>query len=131
TAYAVPAARTVERWAQETPDGFTFDVKLHRLLSRHRAEPGSLPPALRERAVADARGRVILDRALEDAMADHTLEALEPLERAGKLSSLLLQLTPAFNPRDHRLEELVPLLERLAPRPVAIELRHRGWLEGE
>ena len=26
--YAIPDRRTVERWAQVTPDGFTFDVKL-------------------------------------------------------------------------------------------------------
>src|SRR4051795_7082729 len=38
TFYAVPSPRTVERWADETPDGFTFDVKLHRLLSRHSAD---------------------------------------------------------------------------------------------
>ena len=130
TFYAVPAARTVARWARETPDGFTFDVKVHRLLSRHRAELKDLPPALRERAETDARGRVVLDRRLEDAMTDALLEGIEPLERAGKLGCLLVQLTPAFRPGDHDLHELEPLLARLAPCPVAIELRHRGWLEG-
>src|SRR6478672_12950938 len=30
--YAVPAPKTVVRWAEITPDDFTFDVKLHRLL---------------------------------------------------------------------------------------------------
>ena len=44
---AVPAARQAARWAEITPDGFTFDVKLHRLLSRHSADERSLPPALR------------------------------------------------------------------------------------
>jgi uncharacterized protein YecE (DUF72 family) len=37
TFYALPALRTVERWAAITPPGFVFDVKLHRLLSRHSA----------------------------------------------------------------------------------------------
>src|SRR5829696_7206983 len=32
TFYALPAPRTVQRWAEITPPGFTFDVKLHRLL---------------------------------------------------------------------------------------------------
>jgi uncharacterized protein YecE (DUF72 family) len=58
TFYAVPAPRTVARWAQETPDGFTFDVKLHRLLSRHAADLKSLPPELRDDTTANARGRV-------------------------------------------------------------------------
>jgi len=35
--YAVPERSTVRRWAEVTPGGFTFDVKLHRLLSRHSA----------------------------------------------------------------------------------------------
>ena len=45
--------------------------------------------------------------------------------------ALLLQLTPAFGPRDHRLRELLPIVRRIAPRPLALELRHRGWLEGD
>jgi uncharacterized protein YecE (DUF72 family) len=129
THYAVPATRTVERWAKVTPDGFTFDVKLHKLLSRHRAEPKDLPKAFRERAETDARGRVVLKPRLEDAVLDACLEALEPLGE--KLSTLLLQLTPAFAPKDHELKELDRLVKRAAPHPVAVELRHRGWLEGE
>src|SRR4051812_1286821 len=129
TFYAVPSPDAVHGWAQATPDGFTFDVKLHRLLSHHAAELKSLPPDLRERAQTNPRGRVILDDALRDAMADAVLKATEPLRDAGKLSTFLLQLSPAFKPRDRDLDELAPLLERLAPVPVAVELRHRGWLE--
>src|SRR4051795_5789856 len=50
TFYAVPRPETVRRWAEVTPGGFTFDVKLHRLLSRHAAGLDSLPPALRDAA---------------------------------------------------------------------------------
>src|ERR671927_339611 len=44
--YAIPEQSTVARWAEATPDGFTFDYKLHRALSRHAADPSSLPPDL-------------------------------------------------------------------------------------
>src|SRR3954452_6459643 len=131
TFYAVPGEDTVARWAAVTPEHFTFDVKLHRLLSRHRAEPPSLPKPLRDRVEVDARGRVVLTPWLQDAMLDETLEALEPLAAAQKLATFLVQLTPAFKPDAHELEELTPIVERLAPHPVAIELRHRGWLEGD
>jgi uncharacterized protein YecE (DUF72 family) len=131
TFYAVPGREQVRAWAERTPDGFTFDVKLHRLLSRHAAGADSLPPDLRERAKLTGRGRVSLDRGLEAALADRTLEAVQPLAEAGKLSSFLLQLSPAFAPREHRLDELAPLLERLAPHPVAIELRRRSWAREE
>jgi uncharacterized protein YecE (DUF72 family) len=40
TFYAVPDLRMVERWCATTPDQFTFDVKLHQLLSRHSTARG-------------------------------------------------------------------------------------------
>jgi uncharacterized protein YecE (DUF72 family) len=129
THYALPQRETVERWAEVTPPAFTFHVKLHRLLSRHAAQPESLPPDLRDQAITNARGRVNLTAELEAEMVDRTLEAVEPLADAGKLDAFLLQLTPAFSPIQHKLEELEPLLSRLAPHPVAVELRHRGWVD--
>ena len=127
TFYAVPSERTVERWADETPDGFTFDVKLHRLLSRHSADVKSLPPALRDGATTNARGRVELTAKLERALADAIAEAVAPLE--DKLATFLLQLSPAFEPRKNELDELAALVERLTPTaPVAVELRNRFWL---
>jgi uncharacterized protein YecE (DUF72 family) len=129
TFYAVPAVDTVRRWAEVTPDGFTFDLKLHRLLSRHAAGPDALPPPLREEAEVNARGRVVLTPALEAALAGELLAAAEPLAQAGKLATFLLQLSPSFKPRDHRLDELAPLVERFAPHRLAIELRHIGWVD--
>jgi uncharacterized protein YecE (DUF72 family) len=129
--YAVPEERTVRRWVEVTPAGFTFDYKLHRLLSRHSATLESLPPALRERARTTSHGRVVLEPGIEQAMVEETLAAVAPLEEAGRFGALLLQLTPAFSPKDHKLDELEPLLAALAPRTVAVELRHRGWVHGE
>jgi uncharacterized protein YecE (DUF72 family) len=127
--YAVPDRRTVERWVRATPGDFTFDVKLHRLLSRHAADVKSLPPDLRDGVETNQRGRVRLTPELELAMADQIVDAVGSLEEAGKLGAFLLQLTPAFSPGKHDLAELDPLIERLAPRIVAVELRHRGWVE--
>jgi uncharacterized protein YecE (DUF72 family) len=73
TFYAVPPASTVARWADETPDDFTFDVKLHRLLSRHSADLKSLPAELRKPAKTTPKGRVKLDDKLQDALADAIL----------------------------------------------------------
>jgi uncharacterized protein YecE (DUF72 family) len=129
TFYAVPSAQTVARWARTTPPGFSFDVKLHRLLSRHATAVSSLPGDLRGQAEADGRGRVKLDAGLERALCRRTLTATQPLRQAHKLSSFVLQLTPSFRPATHRLAELEAILRLLAPTPVAIELRHRDWLD--
>jgi uncharacterized protein YecE (DUF72 family) len=128
TFYALPARRTVARWARITPPGFSFDLKLHRLLSRHAAPRSSLPTDLRAEAEVSDRGRVALVPELEAALCRRTLDVVEPLQQAGKLSCFLLQLTPAFEPSGHRLAELEPVVQALAPVPVAVELRHRDWL---
>ena len=129
--YAVPDRNNVERWLDATPEGFTFDVKLHRLLSRHSAGLDSLPPVLRDRAETNPRGRVILTDALERELAARLVEELAPMTRAGRLGAFLLQLTPSFSPSRHELPELDGLLERLRPHPVAVELRNRGWVVEE
>jgi uncharacterized protein YecE (DUF72 family) len=127
TFYAVPSPSTVARWAQETPDDFSFDVKLHRLLSRHSADLKSLPPALRDDATTNARGRVRLTPELEAALADRIAESVAPLD--DKLATFLLQLSPAFEPRQNELDELAALVARLnRTAPVAVELRNRFWL---
>ncbi|HEX8075433.1 MAG TPA: DUF72 domain-containing protein [Thermoleophilaceae bacterium] len=129
--YAVPEVDTVSRWVRATPDGFVFDVKLHRLLSRHAAPLDSLPPDMRDGVETTPRGRVRLTPELERAVAERTIEAATPLEEAGKLGAFLLQLTPAFSPEKHELAELDGLFAALAPRRVALELRHRGWVSGD
>ena len=131
TFYSVPVQGTVARWGRITPPGFTFDVKLHRLLSRHSASIDSLPPELREGVRSTERGRVVLTPDLERRMVEQTLDAVAPLEEAGKLSSFLLQLTPAFAPGRSELEELTGLLEALARHRVAVEFRHRGWVRDD
>jgi uncharacterized protein YecE (DUF72 family) len=125
--YAIPSISTVEGWVERTPPGFRFDVKLHRLLSHHASRLKELPPELREDAETNERGRVLLDQALLDEMVRRTAEAMKPLADAGKLGSYLLQLTPAFDPRENELDELAPVIAGLAPAPVAVEFRRRSW----
>jgi uncharacterized protein YecE (DUF72 family) len=126
--YALPARRTVERWLELTPRDFTFAVKLHRALSRHAAPLKSLPGGLRDDVEVTERGRVVLSDELQQGLIEATLNVFEPLHAAGRLDTFLLQLTPAFRPPDHQLDELEPVIQGLAPVPVAIELRHRAWL---
>jgi uncharacterized protein YecE (DUF72 family) len=126
--YAVPDRSTVHQWVTATPDDFVFDVKVHRALSRHAAPLDSLPPDLREGVATTERGRIRLSAELESALARRLVEETAPLAEAGKLGAYLVQLTPAFAPRRHELEELDRLVEAFAPHPVAVELRHRGWV---
>jgi len=131
TFYAVPDARMVERWCRSTPDGFTFDVKLHQLLSRHSTSVKLLPPALQRGAQIDAKGKVKLTPEIEGAMIEQFRRSIEILGDSGRLGALLLQLSPAFSPKMHKLSELDDLLRAFNKYRIAIELRNRNWAEGE
>jgi len=127
--YATPPTGNVERWAEVTPDGFRFHAKLHRLLSWHATKPDALPPDLRDGVELNSRGNVVRDEELQREMVKRMAESMQPLDEAGKLGAYLLQLSPAFRPRDCRLEELDPIVDGFKPHPVAVEFRYRAWMK--
>jgi uncharacterized protein YecE (DUF72 family) len=131
TFYSVPEPRMVERWCASTPDEFTFDVKLHQLLSRHSAAAKLLPPKLQQRAEIDAKGKVKLTPEIEEALIASFLRSIAILRREGKLGVFLLQLSPAFSPRKHKLEELDQLFDATRDYQLAVEFRNRNWAVGE
>jgi uncharacterized protein YecE (DUF72 family) len=131
TFYSLPDARMVERWSAGTPDQFTFDVKLHQLFSFHSTRARLLPPDLQRRAEIDGKGNVQLTRALQETMMENFLRSMSILRAAGKLGALLLQLSPAFSPRRHELDELLLVIEMLRDYELAIEFRNRNWVIGE
>jgi uncharacterized protein YecE (DUF72 family) len=105
--YSTPRRNAVQQWVERTPARFTFDVRLHRVLSQS--------PDKAARA-----GRIL----------PYFLESMEPLFEANRLGTFLLVLAPIFAPERHVLGELDAVIERLRPHPLAIELRHRAWVQG-
>ena len=71
---------------------------------------------------------VIVTPELELVVTERILQEIEPLSEAGKLGVFLLQLSPAFSPRKHKLDELDHLLSLLRDWRLAVELRNRNWL---
>jgi uncharacterized protein YecE (DUF72 family) len=131
TFYSIPDPRMVERWCASTPDRFTFDVKLHQLFSFHSTAAKLLPSDLQRQAETDGKGKVKSTPALRDALMDVFLRSISILQVNEKLGVLLLQLSPAFSPRKHHLDELLPLMKRLRDYRLAIEFRNRNWVVDE
>ena len=127
TFYRIPDAKLVRGLCDQTREGFIFDIKLHRFLSRHRTRLEMLPPHFRPKADVN-RGRVQLTARLEKDIAKQFLAGIEPFQESGKMGALLLQLSLGFGPRDHQLNELDSLLELLSGHRVAVELRNRNWV---
>jgi uncharacterized protein YecE (DUF72 family) len=131
TFYSAPEPRMVERWCAATPDGFTFDIKLHQLFSFHSTPAKLLPPDLQSRAEIDAKGKVKPTRDIQEALLKVFLSAAAMFRSAGKMGVLLLQLSPAFSPRKHKLNEIEPLIGKLNGCELAIEFRNRNWVTGD
>ena len=135
TYYAIPARRTAELWAERTPEGFTFDVKAHALMTGQPSEVrrlpkdlrGALPPALarRDRIYADD-----LPDDVRDAVWTAFLDALIPLRDSGRLGAILLQFPRWVTPTRSNASLIEDARARLGGWRAAVELRNRGWFEG-
>ncbi|PYL74454.1 MAG: DUF72 domain-containing protein, partial [Verrucomicrobia bacterium] len=111
TFYSVPDPMLVGRWCDVTPHDFVFNIKLHQLLSYHSTPAKLLPAALQKKLRLEKNGKVVPTAATVDEMLRAFVPSLEVLRRAQKLGVLLLQLSPAFSPRKHELNELENVLE--------------------
>jgi uncharacterized protein YecE (DUF72 family) len=106
TFYRLPKTAIVQRWVEESPDGFTFAVKVSRYVT-HVKRLLDVPqhlPLLYER--------------------------IEPLLRSPKLGPLLWQLPPTFQADHDRLARALEHLHSIpngSGRRHAFEFRHPSW----
>jgi uncharacterized protein YecE (DUF72 family) len=101
--YRVPASSLVRRWAERTPPGFRFSLKVPREVTH-----GTDPAAARE-------------------TLGSFLRAIDPLQSAGRLAAVVLQFPSSFRaPRGApQLGELLDAVPR--EYPLAVELRDGSW----
>ena len=109
TFYGQPRAAVAQAWADRTPSGFEFSLKLYRALT-HADKPG-------------------VPRLDEDAI-DTYRRGIDPLAGAGKIGALLAQFPPSFKQTEESQGYLDALLRRFKGYPIAVELRHRSWSDG-
>lgn len=101
--YQAPSRQLAERWARETPAGFTFTPKL----------PGRVTHEAKLRGV-------------EDALSSF-LASLAPLRAEGKLGPCVASFPPSFQ-RDADRDALAAFLAWWPDdQPLVVELRHRSW----
>lgn len=133
--YAIPDRRVVENWAKRTRPGFVFHVKAFGMMTQHAVDERALHPELREYPHSVERGRVKRPSPeMVDLAFDLFLEAVEPLEEAGKLGGILMQFPPFFTALDEAmLEENLAYIDyargKLGKRRMLVEFRHPSWVE--
>ncbi|MET7399178.1 DUF72 domain-containing protein [Dactylosporangium sp. NPDC005572] len=131
TYYHPPAEQTARLWAERTPPGFVFNVKAFSLLTGHPTRPAAIYADLRpETGKQTVYPKDLPAQAYEDVWS-RFLSALDPLVEAGKLGAVLFQFPPWFTIRRSNKETLVEVQRRCSPLPVAVELRHHSWFDGD
>jgi uncharacterized protein YecE (DUF72 family) len=104
TFYRLPKPPMVEGWAEHSPRGFTFAVKVSRYMTH------------------------IKRLTMVETGLKRFYEPLEPLTGSGKLGPLLWQFPPNFH-RD--TERLADSLAKLPGGRHALEFRHESWFTDE
>jgi len=99
TYYRMPTARTIERLATVTPDGFLFWVKANQETT-HKYNRG---------------------------VCGQFIENVQPMAEAGKLAGVLLQFPQSFHRTVETRKYLAGTLDDFESLPLAVEFRHRSW----
>lgn len=113
TFYRLPVPAVVERWVERAPDtGFELSLKV--------------PRRVTHRAMVDG------DRGAALEGIDALVDRIEPLDGAGRLGAVLVQLSPHFHGGPGEVDLLAAVLGRLeGVADVAVEFRHRSWTDGD
>lgn len=113
TYYTLQPQRNFEAWCRRTPEGFVFNVKAYRELTQHNRTP--------ERQVETPRAETF----------EKFSYSLEPMRECGKLKAVHFQFPPWFKYSEENKEYIATCQEFLPGDLLAVEFRHRSWLEGD
>jgi uncharacterized protein YecE (DUF72 family) len=126
TFYGQPRPGVCRGWADRTPHGFEFAVKLYQKFTH----PGMFKTRLTASLPEDARGESPALDALarpNDSDLDEFRRGIDPLASKGKLGALLAQFPASFKDTPTSQDYLSDLLHRFGDYLVAVELRHASW----
>jgi uncharacterized protein YecE (DUF72 family) len=120
TFYGQPRAEVTRSWADRTPRGFEFSIKLYQKFTH----PRMFAERIRRGFPPDAVG-ALAEPTQGDV--DEFRTGIDPLAGSERLGALLAQFPPSFHRIPQTCEYLAALLRLFADYPTAVELRHRSW----
>jgi len=114
TFYRPPGDRQVQSWIRkgQLKDGFEYSVKVPQLVTHQSMVEGNAGKAIYWAGSFEKT-------------------CVEPLDDAGLLGGVLLQLSPYFRNQDSSIRVLAQVLDALSTREhdYAVEFRHPSWLD--
>jgi uncharacterized protein YecE (DUF72 family) len=131
TYYFPPSENNSVLWIERTPKNFTFNIKAYSLLTNHPTRPNSLYKDLQP-AIPEGKRNVYREQ-LPDEVVDEVWQrfrdALMPLHSAGKMGAVLFQFPQWFVISKKSKAYIEECVERLPDFRVAVEFRHKSWME--
>jgi len=133
TYYGLPSERNAGLWVERTPEDFMFDLKSYALFTHHPTAVRSLPKDVREALPAarqEKRNVYYSDipSEIRDEMWQRFVDALLPLDSAGRLGTVLFQFPPWFLLGSEGREYILEAKARLGQYTMAVEFRNNLWL---
>ncbi len=125
TFYGQPRASVTKSWADRTPDGFEFSVKLYQKFTHPKMFEQTLRRSMQ---TPDGHEEAVRELVRPNAAdLDEFRRGIEPLASVNKLGSVLAQFPASFKDGPAQRDYLSHLLRALSEYPIAVELRHRSW----
>lgn len=133
--YALPSSLNAQKWAERTPDDFTFNIKAYRLLTGHQTPRVALPKDIQDALAlhfVEKKNLYYKDTPLEirDEIWRRYELGIRPLRDAGKLKAVHFQFPHWVKPAPQTIAHVEECVDRLAGYHLAVEFRSIGWFDG-
>jgi uncharacterized protein YecE (DUF72 family) len=129
-----PTQHNLKLWLDNTPGGFTFDVRAFSLFTQHPTSFLSLPRTIREKYAdrIEAKNSIYphhLPKEAIDELWQIFGKTVASFKDSGKLGAILFQFPPWFHPAPQNYDYIAGCRKRLAEHRMAVEFRAGSWLD--
>jgi uncharacterized protein YecE (DUF72 family) len=127
TFYGQPRAEVARGWADRTPRGFEFSVKLYQKFTHPKMFEERLRRSVPDAGTDHTHHLVHMLARPNESDLDDFRRGIEPIASSGKLGALLAQFPASFKDAPASRDYLEGLLRAFAGYRIAVELRHKSW----
>lgn len=132
--YAMPSGSNSVLWVERTPADFVFNIKSFRLFTGHQTPRIALPKDIEQAMPSSTKKNVYLKdfpAEILDELWRRYIEAIRPLQAAGKLGAVHFQFAPWVTSAPEGQALVRECTERLQGFTVAVEFRNKSWFDGD
>lgn len=127
TFYGQPRAEVSRGWADRTPRGFEFSLKLYQKFTHPKMFEERIRRSVPDTSTDHNPNLVQMLARPNESDLDEFRRGIDPIASRGKLGALLAQFPASFKDSPASRDYLEGLLRAFGGYRVAVELRHKSW----